>query len=68
MTDKERMLELFAKLKLYFPEPDQHGIYSDQIKVEHKMITLGSGEGYVDCYVEFKFDEHGNLISHGVWE
>lgn len=68
MTDKEIMLELFKKLKLFDAKPDQYGIFSDQIRVESNKVTLGSGDGYFDCYVVFEFDEHGNLLSHGVWE
>ncbi len=69
MTDKEIMLNLFrVKLRLYEAKPDQDGIFSDQFRVEDKKITLGSGDGYIDCYAVFEFDEQENLISHGVWE
>lgn len=31
-------------------------------------VRVWEGEGYVDFYVEFRFDEEGKFVSHGVWE
>lgn len=70
MTDRETLIALLEKMGL-----EREDVYrsdmprrSFAVVEETRSVYVGAGDGYAGFYAEFRFDEAGNIISHGIWE
>lgn len=71
MSDYDCLMQLVKKLELEKVK-GRSFLYEDQYQEDETTtgmkVTLGHGIGYNGFFVEFNFDDNGNIVSHGVWE
>lgn len=70
LTDYELYARLFTITGVAWQEMTDDYLPKEQIKGKTVAagIWLARGVGYASFFVDFYFDEEGNLIDHGVWE
>ncbi len=65
-SDKELLEGLLLKFGLR--ERDLSlPLEANNFSQDENDITVGSGDGFPDSYVVFKFKDDGSFHSHGVW-